>query len=266
MRLWQFLLISIAFPFAITRALICAASHSHRLTGSCRRSAAAKRGLALRGKREDDFIDVDTGIEFRDTRKGPKVTGDTKETKGGFLSGLAKWFGQDEASLKKKEQKKQINTAIDKMMEGTGLTGKLLGGIMKGVGGMIAEGLADQQVDMQSVNDLIVSTLENDDECSRLLGRGIGIQQVFSSSSSSSSINGMSSKQVNLGLIVSGSQDSASVQASASSGDGKELYLTALTLQFQSTGKIIRVVNSGSGQGGAGGSRRNVIDVKGEVL
>jgi hypothetical protein len=76
----------------------------------------------------------------------------------------------------------------------------------------------------------------------------------------------MSSKQVNLGLIVSGSQDSASVQASASSGDGKELYLTALTLQFQSTGKIIRVVNSGSGQGGAGGSRRNVIDVKGEVL
>ena len=207
---------------------------------------------------------MDTGIEFRDTRKGQKV-GYTKGT--GFFSGLAKLFGQDEASLKKKEQKKQINTAIDKMMEGTGLTGKLLGGIMKGVGGMVAEGLANQQVDMQSVNDLIVSTLENDDECSRLLGRGIGIQQVFSSSSSSSSINGVSSKQLNLGMIVSGSQDSASVQASASSGDGKELYLTALTLQFQSTGKIIRVVNSGSSQGGAGtSSRRNVIDVKGEVL
>lgn len=242
-----------------------------------------RRGLAwrARGGKNDDFIDVDTGISAprQSGGGGGKNPNDGKDK--GFLSGifngLAKLVGQDEASLAKKKARKQVNTAIDQMLAGTGVAGGLFGSLIKGVAGMVADGLAEQQAGMQSVNDMVIQALEDDEECAAALGKGIKILSVFSSSSSSSSLNGVMVKQISLGLMVSGSSDSATVQASASAGGGGDLGLNDLTLQLQSSGRVIRVnrgrgggrgSGSGTGSGGVYNSpgRGRVIDVKGEVV
>ena len=57
---------------------------------------------------------------------------------GGMFSRLASFFGQDEESIKKRERKKQLNTAIDKVFEGSGALGTVIGSLAKGVGGIIA--------------------------------------------------------------------------------------------------------------------------------
>ena len=241
------------------------------------RGVVLRRGVAWRTRwgKKDDFIDVDTGISAprQSGGDGGKNPNDGKKGLwGGLFNGLAKLVGQDEASLAKKRARKQVNTAIDQMLAGTGVAGGLFGSLIKGVAGMVADGLAEQQAGMQSVNDMVIQTLEDDEECAAALGKGIRIQSVFSSSSSSSSLNGVMVKQISLGLIVSGSSDSATVQASASAAGGGDLGLNDLTLQLQSSGRRIRLDRGRSGGKGGGGGvynspgRGRVIDVKGEVV
>lgn len=216
-------------------------------------------------KEKDDFIDVDTGISYNNVdKKQQKTEG------GGIFNSLAKLFGQDERSIEKKRQRKEMNTAIDKVLSNSGVTGKLIGGIVKGVAGMIADAAENVQSDMKNMNQLVISSLENDDESRRLIGDPIRVDQVFSSSSSTMIVNGVQQKQVSIGMMVSGNRDSAVVQVEAMSGSGNEgLIISQLTAQLQSNGKLIRVMSSGSG--GKPGpynqpGRGKVIDVTGTEL
>ena len=228
------------------------------------------RGMSWRQKK-DDFIDVDTGISFRDDKKSTKKK--DEEQGGGLLSsigsGLAKMFGVDEKSQEKKRQRKAVSTAIDSMLKGTGVAGTLVGGVMKAAAGMLSDAFAESASDMQSVYSLITDALDGDEEISGLLGRDIRVDSTFSSSSSSMSVNGVQSRTINLSLQVSGSRESAIVQASAAnSGGGLELAQLAVQLR---DGRVINVVRSGGGGGGSRGpyyspGRGKVIDVGGTVL
>jgi len=223
-------------------------------------------------QKKDDFIDVDTGISFRDDNKSKKKKDEDKPGDGllsSIGSGLAKMFGVDEKSQEKKRQRKAVNTAIDTMLKGTGVAGTLVGGVMKAAAGMLSDAFAESASDMQSVYSLITDALDGDEEVSGLLGRDIRVDSTFSSSSSSMSVNGVQSRTINLSLQVSGSRDSAIVQASAAnSGDGLELAQLAVQLR---DGRVINVVRSGGGGGGSRGpyyspGRGKVIDVGGTVL
>ena len=103
-------------------------------------------------RRPDDFIEAEI---VSSTDRDPKTSKSTqnieilgmpKEKKekeeessgGGMFSRLASFFGQDEESIKKRERKKQLNTAIDKVFEGSGALGTVIGSLAKGVGGIIA--------------------------------------------------------------------------------------------------------------------------------
>ena len=67
-----------------------------------------------------------------------KETKEKEPDSGGVFNRLASFFGQDEESVKKRERKKKLNTAIDKIFEGSGALGTVFGSLAKGVGGMIA--------------------------------------------------------------------------------------------------------------------------------
>ena len=154
------------------------------------RAVFLTRGMSWRQKK-DDFIDVDTGISFRDDNKSKKKKDEDKPGDGllsSIGSGLAKMFGVDEKSQEKKRQRKAVNTAIDTMLKGTGVAGTLVGGVMKAAAGMLSDAFAESASDMQSVYSLITDALDGDEEVSGLLGRDIRVDSTFSSSSSSMSV------------------------------------------------------------------------------
>lgn len=113
--------------------------------------------LALHSKTDgnDDFIDIDatTGNPI-DIRRNTDQSRDPKGGSGwGVLksvtNGIARLFGQDEASKRKASQTKELNQGIDRMLQGTGLAGALVGGIMKGVLGSVGAMLAESASDVQ---------------------------------------------------------------------------------------------------------------------
>ena len=91
-----------------------------------------------------------------------------------------------------------------------------------------------------NVYDVVVAAIERDAECSRALGTGVVVLQVFSSSSSSSSVNGVSMMQMSMGMLCRGSLDSATVQVTITAGTAVPKCLS-LVLQLQSTGRVIQV-------------------------
>ena len=114
-------------------------------------STSHPRCLSLHSRRPDDFIEAEI-VSQTDGKSEKKNNNDQKieilgidrnsisekkESKGIFNS-IATFFGLDEESKQKRERKKKLNTAIDKIFEGSGAIGTVFGSLAKGVGGMIA--------------------------------------------------------------------------------------------------------------------------------
>ena len=121
---------------------------------------------------------------------------------------LANFFGGDK---KKKGGELTANNVIDELLKDAPLPVKALGQIMKPLAGametMIKEGAADQDAILQEAQ----SALRADQRVVQLLGEGVEIQGVFSSSSSSSSMNGQVTKNIMLQAQVQGSFNSGMV-------------------------------------------------------
>lgn len=101
----------------------CRQSRSLNFGSTASRAYSASQ-FSLR-QRPDDFIEAEI-ISQKDGEKNVnnqkvEVTGmgldrrEKKEEGSGLFDKLTSFFGQDEKSLKKKAQKKQLNTAIDKV-------------------------------------------------------------------------------------------------------------------------------------------------------
>jgi len=173
---------------------------------------------------------------------------------------LAKWFGGD----KKKEEKSaggELVAGIDALLKDAPLPVKMLGGMMKplvqGMGQMIAESANDAG----ELQDAALRALRMDSRAVAALGRDISSGGVFSTSSSSSSINGRTQKRIQLSFSVLGSggqQGMATVLGTAS--DGSAIRIDQL--QLQANGQVINVSGGGGGGGNGGGGNDGVIDVE----
>ena len=105
------------------------ASNRNRNYAMIRRVFFNNKSWMNNGKRE--FVDAEVISDNKTNKKesDQKITLNQpislEKKDGGILSSItnsiSKWFGQDEESLRKKQQKKEINTAIDKVFENTGL-------------------------------------------------------------------------------------------------------------------------------------------------
>lgn len=116
-------------------------------------STSCARLRPLQSRRPDDFIEAEIVSQTDSTPNGRnennqkiEILGADKRSKrqvkeeesGGIFNRLATFFGQDEESRLKKERKKKLNSAIDKVFEGSGALGTVFGSLAKGIGGMVA--------------------------------------------------------------------------------------------------------------------------------
>ena len=209
--------------------------------------------------RDNDFIDAEIVGEPKKDKpkflpaKDPKKE---KESGGGLLktvfNGLAKVFGQDKKSIERRERRRQAETAIDKVFEGTGLVGGLLGTVMKGMGGLMAEMMEESANDLSSIQSKIVSSLSDDSACSSYLGEDIECSAPFQSSSSSSSINGVVNKSYAYVMQVQGRRNSGNVRVQASVASDGVTRITELVFQG-SDGCVVnvrRIPGSSAASGG----------------
>lgn len=265
-----------------------ATSRSSSLLRACSRRSYRTAGYLAMSPRPDDFIDAEyveksstskTGASYgraggsstdssgglrREEKKS--MGGEEKKSGGGFFSGalnsLAKLVGRDKESVEKRERNSEMNTAIDKMFEKSGLLGGVAASVLKSVGGAVAEMAREAGKDADAVMMAVQRRMEMDDACTAALGESISLGAPFTASSSSVNINGVSSKNFMYVVPAQGNRGGGQVQVRASiDGGGGRVVLQELVLQTTS-GQVIKVGSSSGGGGGRGGGVGKVIDVE----
>jgi len=158
---------------------------------------------------------------------------------------------------KKREQKEQMNGMIDEMTKGTGLVGGIFGSVLKGVGGMITESLAEASQDQTIIQDAIINKLSISSIASSKLGSNIVSGFPLQSSSSTMNVNGNVQKSFSQVLQVQGSRGVGTVQAVGSVDSNGTIKFKQLLFQ-DSSSAITDLL--GSGGGNSSGGRGTIID------
>ena len=225
--------------------------------------ARQQRPLELNGKK-DDFIDAEV-VGENGGKDRLRVFGgmenkkpDERKTRNPIVQGLLKVFGQDEKSIKKREQEKQVDTMIDKVFEGSGLLGMGMSGIIKGVAKMAAAAMTESMGETEEVMNAVRQSLRSSSVAKSYFGEDINISAPMSTMSSSMSINGNVQKTVTLILPVFGRLSNGIVKVSASCRQGEAVKINEMVLQTQD-GREVPISTSSSGRGGGGSG--SVIDV-----
>lgn len=276
-------------------ALCCLRDAASFTTRDIRRPSGTSFKLQIRAK--PDFIDVDiddgSPSSNRDDEKGRAgVTGanlfrpnagdqeEEKESSGGLLGGIvntiSKVFGgptsekQSLAARKKQERKNEMDTAIDSIFDevggGRGLTGGLLKAAAKSVGGIISEMASDYSSDIIEIQELVIAEVEQDSKASFIVGTEVRAGAPFSSSSYSTSVNGVTTKRMSYIMPVAGSKGQAQAEVEASERGGT-ITIQQLTLS-NGISRTTIISPGGRGGGGRGGDRGpsggsgDVIDVE----
>lgn len=169
---------------------------------------------------------------------------------------------------KEKEPKSEIDRFIDQEFAGAGPMMKLVGAGLKGIAKVVEGGLQEQQRDVAEVKDSVERLLRFDSTAIGALGDEIRVGQPFSQASYSSSVNGVTLKNVQLGMPVQGSHGQAIVSVQAQQKDSK-LELTKIVLQVN--GRQLDISTSGgpfsgpaesAGPSPSGPKGKTVVDVE----
>ena len=166
---------------------------------------------------------------------------------------LANLFG------KKKDKPKggPLTQGLDAAMEGAPLAVKALGTMLKPLAKLVEGAIADGIADADQLLADAGSALRADSTVRELLGDDVQLGAVFSSASSSSSVNGVARKTMQYQAQCSGSRGSGTV---AIRGEGDEKGVRIDSIQVQASGRVVDVSSLRGGVGRAGGGD-GVIDV-----
>ena len=218
---------------------------------------------------DNDFIDAEI-IDNKSSSSSSSSSLSKDKPKKGIISSIfnfgKKLIGKDndndnsklsELEKKKREQKAQMNGMIDEMTKGTGLVGGIFGSVLKGVGGMITESLAEASKDQTIIQDAIINKLSISLIASSKLGSNIVIGFPMQSSSSSINVNGNVQKSFSQVIQVQGSRGVGTVQAVGSVDSNGTIKFNQLLFQ-DSTSAITDLL--GSDGGNSSGGRGTIID------
>ena len=187
-----------------------------------------------------------TGSPRRAIRHNENPTPGPLKTKRGLvqtvMDGLARLFGRDKRSIEQRERRRQIDTAVNRVFEGSGLLGTLMGVVVKRVGYMVTSMMEENANDLGNIQSKIVSSLGSDSACSSFLGDDIQCSAPTQLASSSSSINGVKSRTYLCVMEVNGTHNSGRVRVKAKIGSDGILRISELT--FQGTDGRLRVLSS----------------------
>ena len=224
-----------------------------------------------RYNKDNDFIDaeiIDNKSSSSSSSSSSSLSKDSNDKPKGIISSLFN-FGKklingkdnDNNKLsvlekKKREQKAQMNSAIDELTKGTGIVGGLFGSVLKGVGGMLTESLAEASKDQTMIQDAIVNKLSISIASSKL-GSNIVCGFPLQSSSSTINVNGNVQKSFSQVIQVQGSRAVGTVQAVGSVDSNGTVKFNQLLFQ-DSSSAITDLL--GSGGGSSSGGRGTIID------
>jgi len=142
---------------------------------------------------------------------------------------------------------------------GGGLLGRAIGGLVgtaiQGVAGALQEAQAEARGALEEASDAI----QADRRVQEALGTPVQVSGPLSQSMSKSSVNGVTSSQLNMVVAVSGPRGSA--QASIASSEGRGIPRTTSAVVMLPGGRSINVP-VGGGRGGKGGGRGDTIDAE----
>jgi hypothetical protein len=215
---------------------------------------------------DNDFIDAEI-IDNKSSSSSSSSLSKDKPNKG-IISSIfnfgKKLIGKDNDNSKlsvlekkKREQKAQMNGMIDEMTKGTGLVGGIFGSVLKGVGGMITEQLAEASKDQTIIQDAIINKLSISLIASNKLGSNIVSGLPLQSSSSTINVNGNVQKSFSQVIQVQGSRGVGTVQAVGSVDSNGTIKFNQLLFQ-DSTSAITDLL--GSDGGNSSGGRGTIID------
>lgn len=153
---------------------------------------------------------------------------------GGFFAPLKSFlgFGPPRELTPAEKQKKEMDGAIDEVLKGTGVLGSVLGSVFKRVVGVAGGMMAQTANDMAAVRTEAERVLSASPDALRSLGGDIEVGAPYSSSFSSSSFNGVATKQVVLVCPIRGSKHAGQIQVRASV-DGERVVIDELLLDGQ---------------------------------
>lgn len=231
-------------------------------------SSTLYRGKYTKSKNDDDVIEAEIVGEKKGMKSESMEDGNDKSH--GFLDGVMKKAGtlvggfirktkevlkMDEESVKKREQEKLLNQTVDRALQGTGIFGSIMGGIMKQGLKIAAEAAAENSKDISVIQDSVKFILENDKKVKEAVGSAPECSSPFAIMVNSSSINGRKSfKRYQLSFNVTGSKGLPAVASVNATVDDGEIDIEKIYLRKPSDGVTISVDCSSS-------KKRTVIDV-----
>lgn len=155
------------------------------------------------------------------------------------------WFQSDEERrqlAEQKQMKKEIQTGIQQMFKDAPLPIRMVSNMIGPIFGTMMTSLAETAASQQSMVDVVydqaVQSIRNDPSIQGILGDAISVGRPFSQSSSSSSINGVTSTRIELAFPVSGRLGNGVGRLSASGGSGNPIIDN---LVVQANGRVVDV-------------------------
>ena len=179
----------------------------------------------------------------------------------GSLKSVAKkflpssWFQSDEERRQKMELKrvqKEVKSEIQQLFKDaplpirmmTNMIAPIFGGLMSS----LAETAASQQSMVDVVYDQAVRSIQFDSSVRQALGDTITVGRPFSQSSSSSSINGVTTSRVELAFAVSGARGEGIGRLVASGSGNQNPTIQALEVQANGRSIDVNTIASSSSQ------------------
>jgi len=160
---------------------------------------------------------------------------------------LAKLFGGDK---KAEPTGGALSNGVDSLLKDAPLPVKILGGLVKPLLSGLETALEEQAEASDALLSEAQSCLRADARVAELIGENVQVGAVFSSMSSSSSVNGMMQKSVQLQAQCTAAFGSGVV---AIRGESEADRMRIRSLQFQAGGRVIDVPTIRGGGGGFGG-------------
>ena len=211
-------------------------------------------------KNYNDPVTVTTATTSTDkTRLYSSFRGGNDEEEG-FLSKIAnkaksvlpflKSEKETKAAIERKQVKNEVKGGIDTMLKdaplGVRMMGKMIAPIIGSVASNLAEAAAEQGRQMEELLNEAQTLIMLDDQAVQLLGEPIQVGSPFSQSSSTTTINGKTTKNIQASFQVGGSYGSGIATMVANEAGISNLTLQAGGRSFGiNTNTIGRSVNSG---------------------
>eukprot|EP00613_Pedinella_sp_CCMP2098_P078827 CAMPEP_0171948218 /NCGR_PEP_ID=MMETSP0993-20121228/65103_1 /TAXON_ID=483369 /ORGANISM="non described non described, Strain CCMP2098" /LENGTH=251 /DNA_ID=CAMNT_0012592233 /DNA_START=49 /DNA_END=804 /DNA_ORIENTATION=- len=165
-----------------------------------------------------------------------------KDTRSGGLPNPLKAIGKL-FKRKDKKPKSELEQLVDTQFKNSGPLGMLMGGAVKGLAKVVAKGFEESQQDVAKVADMTERLLRMDGEVGVVLGGDVRVGAPFSQGTSSSSINGITTKNLQVAMPVQGTNIQGIVSVQASQAGAGELALGAVFVE--AGGRRIEVGPSG---------------------